>query len=74
MDAATIATIKALAEKDYDIRKLWGEHLALEGEIERLQARRSHTSEEEVQLKELQKQKLLGKDKLFERMRALGHH
>ncbi len=74
MDAATIATIKALAEKDYDIRKLWGEYLALDGEIERLQGRGTLTAEEEVQLKELQKQKLLGKDKLFERMRALGHN
>lgn len=72
MEAATIATIKALAEKDYDIRKLWGEHVALDSEIARLQGHKVLSAEEDLQLKELQKQKLLGKDKLFERMRTLG--
>lgn len=70
MKQEDIARIKELAANNYELRKLWDEHVALDIEIEKLQLHNVSGADDQ-QVKELQKKKLAGKDRLFELMREL---
>ena len=67
-----IAKIEELAKSDHEIRRLWEEHLELDRAIEEMAARPYLTPAEEIELKQMRKRKLLGKDRLFESLRLAG--
>lgn len=58
-----------IAEKlcisDLDFKKLWEEHISLKTRISELSEKRFLTSDEEMEIKKLKRQKLLGKEKII---------
>lgn len=69
MQPEVISKIEALASQDYEVKNLWNKHLELNRRIDELNIQHYLSPEQEIELKEMQKQKLLGKDKLFEYLR-----
>ena len=69
MQSDVISKIEALAVDNYEVRKLWAEHLELDRQIDRLKSQPYLTPEQTTAISEMQKKKLLGKDKLFELLR-----
>ena len=63
--------IASVVEQDPELRKLYEEHLDLEKRLEDLNAKAHLSPEEELEKKRMQKQKLVGKDKIME---ILGRH
>ncbi len=66
MDAADKELIVAVAHQDFELRRCWDEHQRLEHGIERLNSKLYLSAEEELERKEMQKRKLLGKDRLMQ--------
>ena len=56
--------IEGLLDRDPELRELWQQHLELEGQIEKLEALPHLSPSENLARKQLQKQKLSGKDKI----------
>lgn len=69
MQPEIVEQITKLAESDYEVKRLWDEHQQLDAQIAEMSDKKYLTPEQEFAMRELQKQKLLGKDKLFERLR-----
>jgi len=64
MDRHEIQLIRQLAASDAELASLWGEHQALEAELADLDGRRHRTPSEEQRRKQLQKSKLVGRDRI----------
>ena len=58
--------IESLLDRDPELKALWQEHQDLEAQIERLESQAHLTPTETLTRKQLQKQKLAGKDKIAE--------
>ena len=58
--------IASVVEQDPELRGYYEEHLALEKRLEELNAKAHLSPEEELDKKRVQKQKLIGKDKIVE--------
>jgi len=63
--------IVSLLDKDPELRKFYEEHQELEKQLAVFQHKHHLSSEEEVEMKRIQKLKLAGKDKIME---ILGRH
>ena len=64
-------TIVSLLDKDPELRKFYEEHRELEQKLAQFQHKHHLTPEEEVEMKKIQKLKLVGKDPMME---ILGRH
>lgn len=64
MDALELELINKYAEKDEELKGLWNEHQLFEKQLEKLEGKNYRTPAEDMQVKELKKQKLDGKTKL----------
>jgi uncharacterized protein YdcH (DUF465 family) len=64
MDPRDIALIESLLSEHAELRQLWQSHQRLEEELNRLRAQRFLTPEEQQRQKEIQKTKLVGKDRI----------
>jgi uncharacterized protein YdcH (DUF465 family) len=64
-------TIVSLLDKDPELRKFYEEHRELEQKLAQFQHKHHLTPEEEVEMKKIQKLKLVGKDRM---MAILGRH
>ena len=63
--------IVSLLDKDPELRKFYEEHQELEKQLSVFQHKLHLSSEEEIEMKRIQKLKLAGKDKIME---ILGRH
>lgn len=70
MEEADLQLIRKLIPKDQELKKLWDEHQDLEEKLDQLNKRRYLSSDEELRRKEIQKLKLLGKDRMEEILSA----
>lgn len=64
MDAHELELINKYADSDEELKSLWNEHQLFEKQLEKLEGKSYHTPAEEMQVKQLKKQKLDGKTKL----------
>jgi uncharacterized protein YdcH (DUF465 family) len=64
-------TIVSLLDKDPELRKFYEEHRELEQKLAQFQHKHHLTPEEELEMKKIQKLKLVGKDRMME---ILGRH
>lgn len=58
--------IVSLLDKDPELKKYYDEHRELEKKLAEFQHRHHLTAEEEVEMKRVQKLKLIGKDRIME--------
>ena len=63
--------IRSLADTDSELRECYDEHRALKQRLEELRRQSHLTEEEELEEKQIQKQKLAGKDRM---MQILARH
>jgi len=63
--------IVSLLDKDPELRKYYEEHQELEKKLAEFQHKHHLSTDEEVEMKRIQKLKLMGKDKIME---ILGKH
>ena len=56
--------IEVLLDRDPELRDLWKQHLELEGHIEQIESLPHLSPSESLRRKQLQKQKLAGKDRI----------
>ncbi len=56
--------IEVLLDRDPELRDLWKQHLELEGRIEQIESLPHLSPSESLSRKQLQKQKLAGKDRI----------
>jgi uncharacterized protein YdcH (DUF465 family) len=59
-------TIVSLLDKDPELKKFYEEHRELEKKLADFQHKHHLTPEEEVEMKKIQKLKLVGKDRMME--------
>jgi len=71
MDARDEVLLKSLALQNIELRRSYEKHSRLKDEVAALSSRAHLTPEEEVHRRELQKQKLVEKDRM---MRMLDEH
>lgn len=71
MDARDEELVKALAPGNFELRRSYEKHSRLKDEVAALSSRARLTPEEEKQRRELQKQKLVEKDRI---VRILEEH
>ncbi|HWH80301.1 MAG TPA: hypothetical protein VNT76_23135 [Candidatus Binatus sp.] len=64
-------TIVSLLDKDPELRKCYDEHQEFEKKLAEYQHKHHLSPEEEVEMKRIQKLKLVGKDRMME---ILGRH
>jgi hypothetical protein len=64
MEQHEIDLITKYQDQDPQLKELWDEHLALEQELERFINKPFLTPQEQNQVKELKKRKLIGKSKI----------
>jgi uncharacterized protein len=63
--------IVSLLDKDQELKRFYDEHQELEKQLAVFQHKHHLSSEEEIEMKRIQKLKLAGKDKMME---ILGKH
>ena len=63
--------IVSLLDKDQELKKFYDEHQELEKQLAVFQHKHHLSPEEEIEMKRIQKLKLVGKDKIME---ILGKH
>lgn len=66
MDIKDKRLLEKLAPAHPDLQALWDEHILFEKQLEKLESKAYLTPQEEQQAKELKKQKLDGKTRLFD--------
>lgn len=66
MEAADLELIEKYKQENYELERLWTEHLDFEEKIEKLEGVTVLTSAEEQDLHKLKKLKLQGRDELEE--------
>ena len=64
METRDLDLIADWKEKDPELKALWDEHLQLEEELEKFNARVYLTTQEEIQQKALKKKKLQGRTQI----------
>ena len=71
MESREEQVIVSLLDKDPELRKYYEEHQALEKKLSEFQHNHHLSADEEMEMKRIQKLKLVGKDKIME---ILGKH
>jgi len=71
MEAKEEQVIVALLDKDPELRKYYEEHQEFEKKLSELHHKIHLSADEEIEMKRIQKLKLIGKDKIME---ILGRH
>ena len=71
MESREELAIVSLLDKDPELKKYYDEHRELEKKLSEFQHKHHLSPEEEVEMKRIQKLKLVGKDKMME---ILGKH
>ncbi|HWX77767.1 MAG TPA: hypothetical protein VNY32_09825 [Candidatus Acidoferrales bacterium] len=71
MESREEQVIVSLLDKDPELRKYYEEHQALEKKLSEFQHKHHLSADEEMEMKRIQKLKLVGKDKIME---ILGKH
>jgi uncharacterized protein YdcH (DUF465 family) len=71
MEAREEQVIVSLLDKDPELKRYYEEHQQLEKKLAEFHHKHHLSPEEEVQMKRIQKLKLVGKDKIME---ILGRH
>jgi uncharacterized protein YdcH (DUF465 family) len=71
MESREEQVIVSLLDKDPELRKYYEEHQALEKKLSEFQHKHYLSADEEMEMKRIQKLKLVGKDKIME---ILGKH
>jgi uncharacterized protein len=71
MEAREEQVIVSLLDKDPELKKYYEEHQQLEKKLAEFHHKHHLSPEEEVEMKRIQKLKLVGKDKIME---ILGRH
>ncbi len=66
MEVREETIIRSLSETDLELRRHYEEHVELKRRLEYLRQKSYLTEEEEIEQKQIQKQKLAGKDKMME--------
>ncbi len=66
MEAKEEAQIRSLLDADPELRRYYDEHVELKQRLEVLRQKAFLTEEEEIEQKQIQKQKLAGKDRMME--------
>lgn len=66
MDALELELINKYIEKDEELKTLWNDHQLYEKQLEKLEGKSYRTPAEDMQMKELKKQKLDGKTRLVD--------
>ncbi|MBN1662270.1 MAG: DUF465 domain-containing protein [Deltaproteobacteria bacterium] len=65
MEEAEESLIQQHIQQDEELKRYWEDHRKLEAELEDFNKRIYLTPEEEMEKKNLQKKKLLGKEKIY---------
>jgi uncharacterized protein YdcH (DUF465 family) len=71
MEEIERSRIEAMVDRDPELRSLWKEHLDLKSQIARLESLPHSSPTETLARRQLQKQKLAGKDRIVE---ILAHY
>jgi uncharacterized protein len=71
MESREEQVIVSLLDKDPELKKYYEEHQALEKKLAEFQHKHYLSPDEEMEMKRIQKLKLVGKDKIME---ILGRH
>ena len=71
MESREEQAIVSLMDKDPELKKYYEEHQALEKKLSEFQHKHYLSPDEEMEMKRIQKLKLVGKDKMME---ILGKH
>jgi uncharacterized protein YdcH (DUF465 family) len=71
MESYEEQTIVSLLDQEPELKKFYDEHLELEKKLAEFQHKHHLTAEEEVEMKRIQKLKLIGKDRMME---IIGRH
>ncbi|HUK40470.1 MAG TPA: hypothetical protein VLX11_05490 [Candidatus Acidoferrales bacterium] len=71
MESREEQVIVSLLDKDPELKKYYEEHQALEKKLLEFQHKHHLSADEEMEMKRIQKLKLVGKDKIME---ILGKH
>jgi uncharacterized protein YdcH (DUF465 family) len=72
MDPRDVARIEKLSAKNERLRRLWDEHMDFEQRLSAFADKPHLSPEEEMEEKRLKKQKLAGKDAIFEILEQSG--
>lgn len=64
MDKGELELLEKLAPEHPDLQNLWQEHMLYEKQLEKLERKSYHTPEEELQIRQIKKQKLDGKTRM----------
>ena len=73
MDGREEQVIVSLLDRDPELKKYYEEHQDLEKKLSVFQHKHHLSSEEEVEMKRIQKLKLVGKDKMMEILEKHKH-
>ncbi|GAU09524.1 DUF465 domain-containing protein [Desulfoplanes formicivorans] len=65
MEQRDLELIAQYSETDEELKALWKEHLAFENYVEKMASKPFLTPEEDLELKNIKKQKLAGKTKML---------
>lgn len=71
MESYEEQTIVSLLDQEPELKKFYDEHLELEKKLAEFQHKHYLTAEEELEMKKIQKLKLIGKDRM---MAIVGRH
>ena len=71
MESREEQAIVSLLDKDPELKKIYEEHQELEKKLAEYQHKHFLTPDEEVEMKKIQKLKLIGKDRMME---IIGRH
>ncbi|HYA30615.1 MAG TPA: DUF465 domain-containing protein [Acidobacteriota bacterium] len=66
MESREEQAIVSLLDKDPELKKFYDEHQELERKLSEFQRKHRLSPEEEVEMKKIQKLKLIGKDRMME--------
>ncbi|MDR1397458.1 MAG: YdcH family protein [Desulfarculales bacterium] len=66
MESNEIKLIEELIPHNEELKKLWNEHLTLNGKLDAMANQHYFTAEEQLERKQMQKRKLAGRDRIYE--------
>ncbi len=72
MDEIEIKQLEALAPNNPELQELWDQHTVLKKQLDKLQSKAFFTPEDELEIKELKKQKLDAKTSLLQKIESLA--
>jgi len=73
MENSEESVIVSLLDKDPELKKYYDEHQALEKQLAQFQHKAHLSADEEIEMKRIQKLKLVGKDKMMELLSKHRH-